>query len=166
MSLLLTWIWRDIPAYERKINLNIEETSKEIEVSDKIIETIIDKINNKNWATSMEDLLNQIKVYCTENDEINIKEIMKFFEKKRKETFQPDIEKMEWILEWNILNLLGYLLKWNVIDKSSSKIVKELIIHIVLLKWFEGKEKSKKTAESNISDFSVNTSGKIQEILK
>lgn len=166
MSLLLTWIWRDIPAYERKINLTIEETAKEIEINDTIIETIIDKINNKNWVANMEDLLNRIKEYCTENNEINIKQIMKNFEKKNEESFQPDTEKMEWILEWKITNLFEYLLKWNLIDKSSSKIIKELIIHIALLKWFEGKEKSKKTAESNISDFSVDTRGNIQEILK
>ena len=152
MTILLTGIWREIPAYERKINIAIEELSKEAEIPDDLITTIIDEINYKDWATWKDKLQEQIKENINEKADINPEHLRTDLEEKIIDYFKPETNQMKSILEWNINTLYNQLVKWGIIDKKSSKIIQELIVHIILLKSYEKKEESIKSAENKLSN--------------
>ena len=152
MTILLTGIWREIPAYERKINIAIEELSKETEIPDDLITTIIDEINYKDWATWKDKLQEQIKENINEKADINPEHLRTDLEEKIIDYFKPETNQMKSILEWNINTLYNQLLKWGIIDKKSSKIIQELIVHIILLESYEKKEESIKSAENKLSN--------------
>lgn len=152
MTTLLTGIWREIPAYERKINIAIEELSKETEIPDDLITTIIDEINYKDWATWKDKLQEQIKENINEKVDINPEHLRTDLEEKIIDYFKPETNQMKSILEWNINTLYNQLLKWGIIDKKSSKIIQELIVHIILLESYEKKEESIKSAENKLSN--------------
>lgn len=152
MTILLTGIWREIPAYERKINIAIEELSKETEIPDDLITTIIDEINYKDWATWKDKLQEQIKENINEKADINHEHLRTDLEEKIIDYFKPETNQMKSILEWNINTLYNQLLKWGIIDKKSSKIIQELIVHIILLESYEKKEESIKSAENKLSN--------------
>ncbi len=157
MTILLTGAWREIPAYERKINFAIEELSKETEISDDLIDTIIDKINYKDWATWKDKLQEQIKEHINEKADINPEYLRTSLEEKIIDYFKPETNQMKSILEWNINTLYKQLLKWAIIDKKSSKLIQELIVHIVLLESYEKKEESIESAKNELSKVVVNT---------
>ena len=152
MTILLTGIWREIPAYERKINIAIEELSKETEIPDDLITTIIDEINYKDWATWKDKLQEQIKENINEKADINPEHLRTDLEEKIIDYFKPETNQMKSILEWNINTLYNQLIKWGIIDKKSSKIIQELIVHIILLESYEKKEESIKSAENKLSN--------------